>query len=52
MAKSSAANCPHGEEQRDQVKFEKAPLFLFLANDIERIDQGLHAAIGTPKGNA
>ena len=38
-----------GQDQRDEIEFDEAALFLLIVDDIERVDERLHSGIGAPQ---
>ena len=47
-----AGNGADGEEQRDHVEPDEAALLLFVVDDVERVEDRLHAGIGAPQRDA
>jgi hypothetical protein len=48
---SDSGKGTYGAEQRDDIEPDQAPFFLFVIDDVERIEDGLHASIGAPQRN-
>ena len=51
-AKPGACNGANREKQRDQVEPDEAALLLFIVDDVERVEDRLHAGIGAPQRDA
>jgi hypothetical protein len=42
-------NAAQGERQRNQVELDEAALFLFVIDDVERVEDRLHPRVGAPQ---
>ena len=49
---AGARNGTNREKQRDQVDPDEATLLLFIVDDVERVEDRLHAGIGAPQRDA
>ena len=45
-------DCAEREGQRDQIELDEAALLILVVDDVERIEDRLHAGIGAPQRKA
>ena len=51
MARSTKQERSGCEGQRDGIQFDKASLFFLVVDDIQGVEDSLHARVGAPEGN-